>query len=123
VQEQEAGQHQHPHRAEQQHGSQHLQRVRAAAAHGGDHHHACHQGRERTRLGGVALPQPDHALTCPARAASFRPGRDVVGERDQLRIGQRDEGAAHTLVELVFSQPTVHESGLERVDRLLAVGA
>src|SRR6516162_1339386 len=50
-----------------------------------------------------------------------RAGRDIGGKTGQVRAGPRHERRADPQVELVLGQPALHERGLERIDRLLAV--
>jgi hypothetical protein len=47
-------------------------------------------------------------------------GGNVGGEGVQLRVGR--EHLADPQIKLVFSQPSLHERGLERIEHLLAVG-
>jgi hypothetical protein len=47
---------------------------------------------------------------------------DVGGDRVQVRVGQRREGAADAQVELVLGQPSLDERRLECLGCLLAVG-
>src|SRR6266545_2235718 len=56
------------------------------------------------------------------RLASCHPGGDVGGDRGQIPVGPRCERLAHPRVKLVFGQPSLHESGFEHIDHLLAVG-
>jgi hypothetical protein len=49
-------------------------------------------------------------------------GRDVGGDRGQLRVGLRRERLAHSYLELILGQPLLRERGLEHFNRLLAVG-
>jgi len=109
---QEAGQRQQPDRAEEQRGTQHRERAPAIVADRRDQEQARHDGYVHACTGEAALPQ---------RGNGGQPGREIVRERGQFGIGQRDEGPGHPLVELVFGQPSLRECGLERVDRLLAV--
>ena len=48
-------------------------------------------------------------------------GRDVGGDRGQFQVGPRGEYPAHSRVELVLVQPTLHEGDLECLNRLLPV--
>src|ERR1700746_3126618 len=70
----------------------------------------------------MALPPPTLLGGRVARRLDCDlPGRDVGGDCGQLRIGSRRECLAYPLIKLVFGNPTLHKSGLEHVDYVLAV--
>jgi hypothetical protein len=79
---------------------------------------------------GVTNPDVPHLTALLTRTrvrfarplGSGQPGGDSGGNHGQLRACTRGERLAYSLVELVLGQPILYERGLERVDRLLAVG-